>query len=491
MKIVRILTMVAICCAAVALFAFAVPIAHRPQDAKDRAKPNPVVLPSDADVRRMLAARIDPIGGEQSGIGIVVGILGPNGRRIVSHGRRREGDPSPMDGDTVFEIGSVSKVFTALLLAEMVGAGEVHLPDPVANYLPAGVKVPERNGRQITLLDLATHTSGLPFMSDDVPIYNAATAGTGENAELYRFLGRYQLTRDPGAEWDYSNVGYWLLGEALSSRAGLDYEILLRKRVLDPVVMKDTAITLTPRLKAKLAVGHNAVLLPAPSFSSVSIYSAMPAAGGLVSTAGDLLKLLSVCMGYEPSSLTSSTTAMLNTRYPIDGSDQALGWVVVGKGNDQLIEHDGSTWGYTSYVGWSQSSRVGVVVLSNQLASVADIGRHLLRPESALESPVVTKHTEVPLDPAMLNSYAGRYEVKDEGIFRVMRENGFLTFQMPPGWGLPVFRLRPESKQDFFVAELPIRVTFQTADDGRVRGLLVYPPGGQRGLPANRIGSEQ
>jgi D-alanyl-D-alanine-carboxypeptidase/D-alanyl-D-alanine-endopeptidase len=491
MKVVRIFTPFAVCCAAVAAVALAVPMAYRPYGAGDPVKANLLVLPSDADVRRMLAARIDAIGGKQGGIGIVVGILGPRGRRIVSYGRRGEGDPSPMDGDTVFEIGSVSKVFTALLLGEMVGAGEVQLSDPVAKYLPAGVKVPEHNGRKITLLDLAIHTSGLPFMSDDVPVYNVATAGTGENAQLYRFLGRYQLTRDPGAKWDYSNIGYWLLGEALSSRAGVDYETLLRKRVLAPLAMKDTAITLTPRLKAKLAVGHNAVLLPAAPFSSVSIYSAMPAAGGLVSTVSDLLKLLSVCMGYEPSSLTSSTTAMLNTRHPIDGSDQALGWVVVGKGSDQLIEHEGSTWGYSGYVGWSQSRRVGIVVLSNQLASVADIGRHLLRPDFALEKQVVTKHTEVPLDPAMLDAYAGRYEVKDEGIFRVMRENGFLTFQMPPGWGLPVFRLRPEGPRDFFVAELPIRVTFQTDDDRRVKGLLVYPPRGQRGLPANRIGSDQ
>jgi len=436
----------------------------------------------------MLAERVDALAGHEDGIGIVVGVVGPQGRRIISYGHLNQGDPRPLNGDTGFEIGSVSKVFTALLLADMVRKGEVALANPVAKYLPSGVKIPERNGRSITLLDLATHTSGLPFMPDASTVYDDPAKYSDE--QLYRFLARYQLKRDPGAEWDYSNVGYWLLGQALASRAGMGYENLLQSRVTAPLKMNNTAVSLSlsPNLTAKLAVGHNAVLQPAPSFHSVSIYAAMPAAGGMVSTVNDMLKFLSVCMGYERSPLASSMAAMLSTQRPIDdGSEQALGWVVMGKGDDRLIMHDGFTWGYASYVAWDPTVRVGVVVLSNQLASVGDIARHLLRPNVPLERPTATKHTEINLDSAVLDAYAGQYEAQGEGVFNVIRDREFLTIQLPAGWGLPKFRLRPESRRDFFVAELPVRVTFQTDSDGRVSGLLVYPPRGQHALLANRI----
>jgi len=253
-----------------------------------------IILPSQVDIRKMLADRVDALAGQEDGIGIVVGVIEPQGRRVISYGHLNQGDPRPLDGDTAFEIGSVGKVFTALLLADMVRKGEVALSDPVAKYLPAGVKIPERNGRSITLLDLATHTSGLPFMPDEVPVYNDPAAKYSDE-QLYRFLARFQLTRDPGAAWDYSNIGYWLLGQALTFRTGTDYENLLRTRVIDPMKLESTAITLPLKLRARLAPGHNAVLQPAPPVASVSIYEAMPAAGvGLVSTVNDLLTFLSV-----------------------------------------------------------------------------------------------------------------------------------------------------------------------------------------------------
>src|SRR5580700_489171 len=316
------------------------------------------VPPSDTEIRNILADRIDTLAGHQEGVGIVVGIIGPQGRRVIPYGRFSPADPPFLGGDTVFEIGSVSKVFTALLLADMVRKGEVALADPVAKYLPAGAKIPERNGRPITLVDLATHTSGLPFMPDELPVFSASAAANNSDAPLYRFLARYQLTRNSGTEWDYSNIGYWLLGQALAARAGIDYESLLRARVTAPLQMKNTAITLSSRLKARLAVGHNAVLQPSSSFSSVSLYAAMPAAGGLVSTVNDLLSFLSVALGYEPSPLASSMAAMIRTRRPIDGSEQALGWVVTGKGDDQLVMHDGFTWGYASYMAWNPATRI-------------------------------------------------------------------------------------------------------------------------------------
>ncbi len=333
----------------------------------------------------------------------------------------------------------------------------------------------------------------------DVASIHDNSSAKESNQKLYNFLSHYELSRAPGAQWDYSNIGYWLLGQALVSQAHTDYETLLQTRIIAPLKLTSTAVTPSASMKARLAVGHNAVLQPAPPFSSVPIYAAMPAAGGLVSTVNDMLTFLSVCMGYERSPLALSMAAMLKNQRPInEGSQQALGWVVMangkGKNNDQLIMHDGFTWGYASYVAWDPKNRVGVFVLSNQLTSVGDIGHHLLRPNVPLEPPTVTKHTEIKLDSSILDTYVGEYEVQDEGFFRIARDhdllnNHFLTIQVPPGWGLPKFRLRPESRRDFFVADLPMRVTFQTGPNGRVNKLLVYPPRGQHALSAKRVTS--
>ena len=259
------------------------------------------VLPSDVEIRKILAERL---GENEKDVGIVVGVIDPQGRRIISCGQRNAGDARPLNGDTVFEIASVTKVFTALLLADMVEKNEVALSDPPSKYLTAAaIKLPERNGHLITLLDLATHTSGLPFMPADAPPFNDPTAARYSTGDLKRYLAGYQLTRDIGSEWDYSNIGYWVLSEALAARAGKDIETLIRSRVLAPLKMTDTDFKLSPKMKENLAPGHDSALQPAPAASTIPIYSIMPAGGGLYSTANNLLTFLSQCLGYEPSPL--------------------------------------------------------------------------------------------------------------------------------------------------------------------------------------------
>lgn len=214
----------------------------------------------------------------------------------------------------------------------------------------------------------------------------------------------------------------------------------------------------------------------------------MPAAGGLYSTANDLLKLLAVAMDYEHSPLDGAMPLTWNTRRPMsrDGFEQALGWTIIPEQNSLLIVHDGGTFGYATSIAWDPFRRVGVVVLSNQVANVGDIARHLLRPSIPLEKPTSTKRTEVALDPATLDIYVGSYEATDEGIFEVAREADSLAIRSPADWGLPKFRLHPENRQGFFAAELPMRVAFQFENDGSVKKMLVYPPRGQKPISAFR-----
>ncbi len=165
------------------------------------------VAPSDAEIRGILEQRIDAM---HRSVGIVVGVIDAHGRRIVAYGHLNQGDARPLNGETIFEIGSVTKVFTSLLLADMVQRGEVALDDPVAKYLPASVKVPQRDGKQITLVDLATHTSGLPRLPTNLKPKDASNPYADYTVDdLYEFLSSYKLTRDPARS---TNTRTWAEG---------------------------------------------------------------------------------------------------------------------------------------------------------------------------------------------------------------------------------------------------------------------------------------
>lgn len=154
--------------------------------------------PSDAEIRKILAERV---GGENLGIGIVAGVIDANGRRVVAYGSLAKDDRRRLGGDTVYEIGSMTKVFTSLLLMDMVRRGEVALTDPVSKYLPATVKIPERNGRQITLADLSTQSSGLPRMPTNFAPKDPGNPYADYSVQqMYDFLSGYQLTRDIGSQ---------------------------------------------------------------------------------------------------------------------------------------------------------------------------------------------------------------------------------------------------------------------------------------------------
>lgn len=442
--------------------------------------------PTDANLRKLLDQRLALLGGADGGVGLVGATVDARGRRVAAAGRLAKGDARVLGAETVFEIGSVTKVFTALLMTLMVSRGEAALDDPVEKLLPPGVKIPERNGRKITLFDLATHTSGLPFMPDALPDSDATdTAG-----RLYRFLAGYELKRDIGSVWDYSNLGYWLLGEALAARAGAPFKSLLHARVIAPLGLKSTAFEASPAMKTRLASGHDASLQSAASFAEMPVYGDMPAAGGLLSTVNDLSRLVSLVMTGAQGPLAGALALSLEARRPGGRPElqQALGWSVIRDGDATLIFRDGGTLGFASCVVWDVTKRVGAVVLSNQIASVSDLARRLVQPDFPLETPSITKtRTEIALSVAALDRYAGRYEAADEGVFTVVREDTFLTFEAPGEWGLPKLRLRPESAQDFFVNELPLRVTFESDTAGAVTGALIYPPRGQKAIAAKRL----
>ena len=166
----------------------------------------------------------------------------------------------PVNQSTLFNIGSITKTFTTLLLADMATQGIVNLNDPIDKYLPSSVKVPEFNGTKITLEDLATHTSGLPFLPSNIWL-NGKVGGTinpnYSANQMFAALSNFTLTREPGSKFQYSDFGVGLLGYILSLKTGVPYEQLVKDRILNALGMNDTKITLSQNdIKNRFPVGH-------------------------------------------------------------------------------------------------------------------------------------------------------------------------------------------------------------------------------------------
>jgi CubicO group peptidase (beta-lactamase class C family) len=307
----------------------------------------PLSVLDNEGIREILVKRIDQ---QKQAVGIVVGVIEPTGRRIVAYGNLANGDPRPLNGDTIFAIGSISKVFTSLLLADMVNRKEVALDDPAAKYLPEHVKVPERNGKSITLLDLSMHTSGLPLLPSNRKLN--LTGGEIKDAadlfvfysvdDLYPFLSSYTLPRDPGSEIEYSNLGAGLLGHVLACRAGTDYETLLRSRITRPLNMPDTGITFAPSMKQRMASGHKGNLLPATQIDWDPSHP-LAGAGALRSSANDMLTFLEAFLGYKETPLAPAMKAMPEIRRPLGKGSIGLGWFVFPTDDWEIANHDGGT----------------------------------------------------------------------------------------------------------------------------------------------------
>jgi D-alanyl-D-alanine-carboxypeptidase/D-alanyl-D-alanine-endopeptidase len=439
-------------------------------------------VPSDSEIRQILVDRIDK---DHQSVGIVVGVIEPTGRRVVAYGSLDKGDKRPLDGDTVFEIGSVTKVFTSLLLADMVQRGEVALTDPVAKYLPPGVKMPERGGRQITLQDLATHTSGLPRMPSNFTSKDPANPYADYSVEqLYQFLSSYQLTRDIGAQYEYSNLGGGLLGHILARRAGMDYEALVRTRICEPLGMKSTGIALSADMNARFAVGHDQSLQTVASWDLPTLAGA----GALRSTANDMLSFLAASLGYTKSPLAPAMAAMLTVRRPTGtpGLEIALGWHILTKDDREIIWHNGGTGGFRTFIGYDPKNRVGVVALSNTSTAtgVDDIGRHLLDAKFPLAQPP-KEHKQVAVDPKLFAGYVGRYELTPTFTLTVTREGNQLFVQATGQGKAEVF---PESERDYFYKVVDAQITFEVDSQGKATGLILHQNGMNQ--PAKRIEGE-
>ncbi len=427
-------------------------------------------LPDDAKMLELIKTRVD----EGRAKGIVLGMIEKDGsRRIVAYGDPGPG-AKPFAADSVFEIGSVTKVFTGILLADMHAHGEVDMTAPAQRYAPPGLTLPKRNGKEITLEHLATQRSGLPRLPTNMnPADPANPYADYTVAQLHGFVSNYELPRDPGASYEYSNLGLGLLGHILASHAGKTYEQLVTERILSPLGMDMTGVTLTPKMQENLVVGHDQAGNPVANWNLPTLAGA----GALRSTANDMLTFLEANIGAPKTDLERAMRESHRVRAS-DG-DQAIGlaWGIVKVNGRTIITHDGGTGGYGAFIAFDPDTEIGVVLLNNKQLPEADIAMHILAGTPLTPaSPKPSERVAIDLPAAQLQKFVGVYALDSMPSFQltVTLENGGLQVQATGQGKAPVY---PESPNTFFYRIVDAQITFTEAANGQPAYLTLHQMG--------------
>ena len=455
---------------ALLLLAAAAPLSSCAQGAAPAVMSAARAFPSDSAVLAIIRQRVE----DKRSAGIVIGLLEPDGRtRVIAYGDPGPGQP-PLDGNSVFEIGSISKVFTSTVLAQLVQEGKVKLEDPVQQYLPSTVRLPTRNGKQITLGSLSEQNSGLPRMPTNFKPADPANPYADYAApQMYEFLTSYQLPRDPGATFEYSNLGVGLLGHALARATGQTYEELQRSRIWGPLGMEHTAIALTPWMKSHLALGHDTEGKLAANWD----LDVLAGAGAIRSTTYDMLKFADANLHPERGALQRAMAFAQKERAAAGTHRIGLNWVVQPNAGDTIVWHNGGTGGYRTFLGLMPSRKTAVVVMTNSTGTGADdVGLHLLDAKLPLtpKTAPMKQRTAIELPAATLARYVGTYEFAPDFALEVTMADGALWAQAT---GQGKLRLWAESETDFFLKEVDAQLTIVRDATGAATSVVLHQNG--------------
>ncbi len=423
--------------------------------------------------RDAVKALVQPLIDAEITTGIVVGLYDGGKTEIYGFGTGPDGKPP--NGTTLFELGSVTQVYTALLFADAIQKREVSLETSLSDLVPPGVTVPADQGVKVSLGMLATHTSGFPQLPPSLTRrINGLDPYKGYNEELlYRDLVATSSVSPPGTQVSFSPYGVGVLGFVLGKKLGGSYEAALASRVLTPLGLASTFFAVPHPAQARRMVGHNADLMPTPFWT----WDAMSAGGGLISSAHDQLTLIDAELDAASGSKLALRTAMRFTQEEQvpnrNGPNEGLGWEIDAEGK---YWHNGSTGGFRSFVGFDPKTRRGLVILSASAVSLVD---HI-----ALDLYKVLSNTEVkPVNPPpvdKLAQFAGTYLLGEFKLAVVVKDRRVTI----TGQGEQPLRLIPISDHEMWFEAQQAVVVFERDGDKVARAVFVV--GGQK-LAAQRI----
>ncbi len=330
--------------------------------------------PASPSVDAVLTALAGGLVERRACVGVAVATDHGGKQNLYAYGEVTRGTGRAPTAATEFEIGSITKVFTTTLLAFEAHRQVIKLNAPLQNYVPQGIPVPSFAGRQITLADLATHTSGLPRQP---PMQGESYS----SAEMFAFLASYRLTRAPGTQFEYSNLGVALLAHALAQATGVPWETMVEREITTKLGMPDTRLKLDDEQRTRLAIGYNRAGQRAKE--NMPTWPAFNGAGALFSTISDMQRFLAWNMGkLKVNSLNDLLEDLHKPRFalPRPGAGIGLGWQIVPLGGRlSVVWKNGGTPGYSSYIGFVPGANSGIVLLANSTkCPVTRVGAQIL-----------------------------------------------------------------------------------------------------------------
>ena len=419
------------------------------------AKPPP-------DVQRRLDAWLKGQPG-----GVAVAWVDADGVAFFQAGQFDATDPRPVTPDTQFEIGSVTKVFTALLLAESERAGKVSRNDPAAKYLLPSTDPAQVALAKITLLSLTTHTSGLPRLPANIgpdPDANPDPYAVYDHAALVAGFRLHGQAAPAGRAVAYSNFGVSVLGEALAAAWGVTYADALREHVLAPLGMKATTVGLAGSLPpADLAPAHGADGQRVPNWT----WLACAPCGGVRSSARDLAALLTACLGGRDAPLRVALDATVQPQRADDdtGGQVGLGWMLTDDSARPIVWHNGATAGSHAFVAFSPKTGAGVAILANSQKGSEGLGYALLGGKQSQPRSAAVPNT---------GDYVGSYPLAPTFLIRITEANGSLFAQAT---GQPRLALRLVAADRFAIVGVPAEISFERGANKKIVALVLHQNG--------------
>jgi len=320
--------------------------------------------------------------------GVAIGTIKNGNVKTYLYGTAEKSTNQSIDNDTIFEIGSITKVFTTALLADMESDGLLSLNDPVEDFID--IQIPEYNGQKMTLYHLATHTAGFPpapsnlYSTEPIAfleqLQNPYKNYTENN--LYEYLIQFDPSYPFGTKIEYSNTGIALLGKVLEEVSEMPYQQLLQERVLEPLDMNKTSMFLNFEDNQTWAQGYNQSGVATPHWE----FQAIAPAGAICSTLSDMLIFLKANIDQDYSSISEPLAECHTPQFEGPYKDYekftvGLGWIILPLEETEkiMVWHNGGTGGFRSFLGFVKETETGVIVLSNSACSVDDIGRAVLK----------------------------------------------------------------------------------------------------------------
>lgn len=445
--------------------------------------------PSDARVREILAQRIDV---DKQAVGIAVALTDGTNMRFVTHGHTSLNKNEAITADTLFDVGSITKTFTTLLLADMVIKGEVKLDDPVERWLPQGMlglKLRDHTGAPIRLLDLATHRSGLPRMPNNM------VNGTPHDPyvdyreqQLLLFLKEREVmvesdggktTKKRDEAYAYSNLGLGLLGYTLARAANTTYSNLLQTRVLTPLGLTSTFLTVPRSETGRYSAGHyldkGVTLRGARHWR----FDVIAPAGALAMSAKDIARYGQAASGAIDTPLREAFE-LTQKRYG-DGispmNPTGLAWILAPLNGRTVVNHDGMTGGFAASLWVDPERKSSVAVLGNASVAVLDIGLHLMEPSIPLKNLAAMRATAVAVDAKTMAQYVGTYALTQTFSVTIRLRDGKL-FAQATGQG--EFEIFGKNNTTFFARITPLEIVFEDVKDGKAASFSLTQGGNTR-----------